>query len=400
MAMPALVLLVALGASAADDTTPPLTGALTGAGLTPIASVQDRARGAMAPWGQLQTWATFWDQDRDPQADPVVYGDPEHDPGFTIARARIGFDGLLPMGQTLAEHVQMDYGLSVGIASPYDGRTEPDEDVQIVDAFARLSAPFGKHPLSVSMGMQRVPFTREALTSSATLLFQERSVSTNYLVPGREVGVVIGQEVRFGESGPSALVRLGAYNGNGALYGDTDPGGLLTARVELSHGETYTSWDPAKKAALGVGFGLLRNDMFATRTTGLGADLIGRLSFVTVSAEFVRQNIEPTDTTIVAPAVSATTGRLGLIGQISFWIPIDGKNGLEVGSRYNSFDDATALDDSGDVWQLHNGVTWRNPLPFVDLGVGFIHRVEPNGELPNDTIRLWTQIRPAARVLK
>jgi hypothetical protein len=399
MAIPALALLFALGTALAgtEADEAPLTGGLVGAGLTNLASEETRAAGAMVPWGQLQTWATFWDQDVDPQADPAVYGDPEHDPGFTIVRARIGFDGLLPMGDSLAEHFQVDYGLSVGVGSPYDARTEPDEDVQLVDAFGRVTTPLGIHPLTVSMGMQRVPFTRSALMSSAQLLFQERAPSTNYIVPGREVGVVVGQELRFGESGASALVRLGAYNGNGRLYGDTDPGGLLSARVEFSKGDTYRTWDPDREWALGVGLGLMQDSAFATRTTGLGADLVGRISVVTVSGEFVQRSIEPTDTTVVAPAVSATTDQFGLIGQLSVWIPIDGEHGIELGSRYASFDDARAFDDSGDVWLLHNGLTWRNPLPFMDIGFGFIHRAEPHGALANDTVRMWTQFRPTAK---
>ncbi len=398
MATLALALLLALGtAHAKDDADTPLTGGLVGAGLTTLAPQSARAEGSMVPWGQLQTWATLWDQDVDPQADPAVYGDPEHDPGFTIARARIGFDGLLPMGDSLAEHVQVDYGLSVGVASPFDALSTASEDVQIVDAFGRFTTPFGIHPLTVSMGMQRVPFTRSALMSSAQLLFQERTPSTNYIVPGREVGVVVGQEVRFGESGSSLLARVGAYNGNGALYGDTDPGGLLSARLEFSKGDTYRTWDPDKEWALGVGLGAIRDSAFATRTTGIGADLVARVSLVTVSAEFVRRSIEPTDTTIVAPAVSATTDQLGLTGQLSLWIPLDGENGLEVGTRYSSFDDAGAFEDNGDVWLLHNGVTWRDMLPFMDLGIGYIHRAEPYGALQNDTVRLWTQLRPAAR---
>ena len=39
----------------------------------------------LRPWVQVQTWATLMDQDRDLQADPASYGDPEDDVGFPFA---------------------------------------------------------------------------------------------------------------------------------------------------------------------------------------------------------------------------------------------------------------------------------------------------------------------------
>ena len=138
-------------------------------------------------WGQLQTWATVSDQDEAVQADPATYGDPEADPGFTIARARFGIDGFLPLGDRSCCG-QVDYAVSVGLGAPYDVLSTSDSDLQIVDAFGRWANVYDFGTTSIAAGVQRVPFSRDAMTSSARLVFQERAVGTAWLVPGRDAG--------------------------------------------------------------------------------------------------------------------------------------------------------------------------------------------------------------------
>jgi len=385
-------------AEAQDDDNAAATGALGSSGTIPWTSEDIRRDGAMRPWGQLQTWVTVLDQDTDPQADPASYGDPEHDPGFTIARGRFGFDGFLPMGDL--SWAQVDYGLSVGIASPYDALSTEDDDVRIVDAFARFAVDTPIGPGAVSMGTQRVPLSRDAMMSSADLLFQERGLAASWLVPGRETGAILAQSLVLGEGSdaPQLLARAGLYNGNGSFYGDEDPGMMTSARLEFAAGDTYRTWSPEKQNALGIGVGLLDNPKIATQTSAWATDLLARFKIVTVSSEIVRSTIRPTDTTVKGPAVLDDTTQMGLTCQLSLWIGLADESGLEIGSRYSSLDDATDSKDAGDVWLLHNGLTWRNAVPFVDLGAGYIRRTEVNGPaVSNDTIRLWTQIRPRAQ---
>jgi len=352
----------------------------------------------MSPWAQLQTWVTVSDQDTDPQADPASYGDPEHDPGFTIARGRLGFDGFVPMGgMRLA---QVDYGLSVGIASPYDALSIGDDDVRIVDAFGRLAFQSGLGLGAISIGAQRVPLAREALVSSADLLFQERGLAAAWLVPSRETGAIFAQAIEFGsgEMAPQILVRGGLYNGNGAFFGDDDPGLMSSARLEFMTGNAYRTWSPEKENALGVGVGYLSNPKLATTTGAMAADLLARYKIVTLTGELVNSKITPTDTSVKGPSVLGETNRLGITAQLSLWMAMNDDKGIELGSRYSSLDDATASDDAGDVWLLHNGFTWRNTFPQMDFGVGHIHRTEVNGSsIANDTVRIWTQFRPRAK---
>ncbi len=381
-------------AAAQQDASVPIGGAMVGWGPVPVASPEQRTEGSAHLWGQLQTWTTLWDQDVVAQADPATYGDPEADPGFSIARARLGLDGFLPVGD--AGPGQVDYALSVGVAAPYDAISEGSESLQLVDAFGRWALPSSIGLSSVSVGIQRVPFSREAMISSADLVFEERAVGTNWLLPGREVGAAASQSLSLGDDpeGNQLLLRVGAFNGNGALFGDDDPGLLAAGRLELILGDAYRTWSPELEPALGIGVaGSLDADV-ATSTQAFEADLLARYSVVTLMGELIRSRIRPTQTDVAAPSVAGATDRMGWLGQLSVWVPIDGPQGIEIAGRYATFDDAAALDNNGDVAILHAGATARDLLSGVDLGLAFIHRSEPDA-VRNDTLRLTVQVRPS-----
>lgn len=391
--MLALLLALAPLAIADDEDRAPATGALAGSGAPRLASEEARREGWLGAWGQVQSRATLWDQDLSPQADPATYGDPEVDPGFGLLRARLGLDGAIPLGDLAPGH-QLDWAVSVGVGAPFDTLATADEDVQLVDAFARWTAPVGFGVASVTTGMQRVPFERGGLMASADLMFLERTVGTEWLTPSREIGVVAAQTLELSEGGPLLLLRAGAFNGNGNLYGDSDPGIRGTARLELALGEAYRTWSPTLENALGVGVGYMSNSELSGNETALAADLLARFKIVTLTGSYIQRTLTPGDTVVLAPTIPADTAQRSVAAQLSFWVPLDAANGLEIGGRFELFDDATHLDDLGDVQILQAGVTWRNPLPGLDLGAGYIHRAEPNGPFANDSIRVWTQIRP------
>ncbi len=390
----AFTFLVAPAAHAGDDDLGQgVGGALQSWSSVPIADEATRTNGSLHLWGQLQTWATLADQDLELQADPATYGDPEADPGFSVARARLGFDGFLPLGDRTCCG-QVDYAISVGIGAPYDAlSSEPSGSVQMVDAFGRWAQPWSWGVTSVAAGMQRVPFGREAMMSSAQIVFQERSVATSWLTPSREVGAVLGQSVQFGDSGPSALIRGGLYNGNGALFGDQDPGLMAALRAELLYGDAYQTWSSDLSSAFGVGGSVLRDDELPSDTGSREVDLLARYKWVTVTGELISSRITLGDTDVVVPEVFAETNRLGIQGQLSVYVPLP-SGGVEVAGRYSSFDDDRSLDNVGDVQIIHAGLSWRDALPGFDLGGGYIHR-EERASLSNDTVRLWMQVRPS-----
>lgn len=389
--------LVASTAHAADDdaTTPQgVGGALQSWSSVPVLDDDHAEHGTLNVWGQLQSWVTVVDQDESVQADPATYGDPEADPGFTIQRARFGIDGFLPLGDASCCG-QVDYGISVGLGAPYDVLGTPDTDLQIVDAFARWANVYDFGITSLAIGVQRVPFSRDAMMSSARIVFQERAVATNWLVPGRDAGAIFGQSVIFGDdpSGPQVLVRGGLFNGNGNLFGDSDPGLLGSARAEFLMGDAYQTWSHDLEPALGVGGAVLFDNELGTSTQATGADLLARYKWVTLSGELVMSTVKPKNTDIVAPSVLTETNRLGYHAQLSFFVPFT-RGGLELAGRYATLDDDTAFDNLGDVQIVHAGATWRDVLPAFDVGAGYILRNE-SPSFANDTVRLWVQVRPS-----
>lgn len=389
-ALPALSLLLATPALAA----PP-------GGDIPWISDKNPKEGSLRITGLAQTWVTVMDQDEDPLADPATYGDPEHDPGFTLQRGRLGANGMLPRTSKL---IQASWSIGVGVGAPYDLRWVADTDVQIIDAFGELLLANDFGPTALSVGVQKVPFSRDQLQSARDLTFEERNVAAAHLSHTRDIGAVATQGILLkdgkDELGVVAL-RLGAFNGNQNLFGDADPGLLLSARAELAIGKAYQTFDPALKPALGVAFNILNNDELATNTTRYGGDLLGRYKWITATGEVLMGAIAPGDPNAVGPGVSETIKQMGASGQLSVFVPLeDEQGGPEFAGRFAMYDDDTATDDLGDVMIVHAGLNWRGVVPHLDAGAGYVMRLEGgNTQLTNDTVRVWIQFRPAYDVL-
>jgi hypothetical protein len=357
-------------------------------------------RTTMRPYGQLQVFTTVFDQDEDVQADPGGFGDPEADPGFALARARFGLRGRL--ASRADQKSRLDYALMIGAGTPFDSETIATRAVGMVDAFLRYSVRAtdgpGVGPTSLSIGLAKVPFSREALMSSADLVFMERAVGPENLTSVRDVGATASQAFTFtdDDDGPQIVARGGVYNGNADLLGDTDPGLMYAGRVEFLQGDTYKTWNPERDLAYGVGGALLYDDGLATRRFAWNLDGLVRIGPWSLMGEFGQATLTPTDVTVGAPLVVTQTRRTSWVAHTSVWIGKKTGQGVEVAVRASGFDDNIRLDDNGDVLILHAGATARDILPFLDFGIGYIHREELQGTpIANDTIRIITQIRPS-----
>ncbi len=311
----------------------------------------------------IQSWVTAWDQDQRKQSDPSGYGDPEDDPGFKLRRVRAGF-----MGEDGALH----YGILFGMSSPADGVIGGDGELEVVDAYGGWA--IHRH-LGVTAGVQKVPFGREALISAADLVFQERSVASNHLTPGRELGVVASV-------GPEHIdLTLGAFNGNGSLLGDDNAGFLLAARAQYDLGL-------GEGGALSVGLNGLYDSGLATEELGLGVDFQLELGSLEVLAEGIALSLEPTHTDLSTPAVLGKTQRLGGHLQVGYTI-----QQWEPAVRIEFFDDDRDAEDNGDLLHALVGLTGHFADDRVRAGAGVLHREELQGKaLANDTARIWLQI--------
>lgn len=343
-------------------------------GLSAAAAAEPVAVPTPEPTVLLQTWITAFDMDENPQADPASYGDPEDDPGFKIRRARAGFEGA---------NDRLRYGVVFGVSAPYDA-VEAEEGgmkVGVVDAYGGFS-PVA--PLWITAGLQRVPVSREMLMSARDLVFTDRAVPTEWLSPGRDVGLLLD-----GTLGPGRL-QLGVYNGNGALVGDDSLGKLFAGRLELAigPGDVYQTFGVVDGLSFGVGAdGTLDSDL-ATSTLGVGGDLILRVAGLAVLAEGRMTRATPTHTDVAEPDVLDATTRIGAMAQVGYTV-----GDFEPAVRFSLFDDDTAYDDNGDVADLTAGVTWHTLEDAVRVGAGYVLRLERAGaSSPNDTARLWVTL--------
>ncbi|MFT7518664.1 MAG: hypothetical protein ACI9MC_000796 [Kiritimatiellia bacterium] len=335
----------------------------------------------------LQLWGTAYDMDETAQADPVSYGDPEHDPGLSLRRGRLGVRGGIDRAD-----FQVDFGLS----QPYDGVSDGRApQIEVANAFVRSSWFLGGGRHSVSAGFLKLPFGRERIMSSKDLVFQERSVASAYMSPGQQLGVLWRLE-----PAESLSVEVGAFNGGGDVYGDDNMGLLLGGRVAWDSGSTYVTFGEGN--GLGLGLGGYWNDDLATDTFAGEVDALLRFDRLSVYLEGSLAVVKPANTSIALPDVASQTGRMGLTAQVSYWVPVDdddsvdavARSAVEIAARISTYDDHTKLKNNGDVAIAHVGATWRNVAPAIDLGAGYVLRVETQGRsYANDTVRLWAQVQ-------
>jgi len=330
------------------------------------------------PYIQAHVWATLYDQDEDRTADPAGYGDPEDDSGFKIRRARVGFTGINDTWR---------YAVILGQSAPFDGLTAlGGTQIDIVDAHAGYSPAEG---LWITGGVQKVPVSRELIMSSQRLALVERSVASEWLIPGRDTGLTV--DYRVGSSSLYGKLSAGVYNGNRSVVSDDNEGKLLAARAELVVGEAnpYRTWGKVDGVTFAVAGDFWNNNDVATDTTGFGADMILRVGGLAVTAEGRMATIAPDDTTIAQPDVLAGTRRLGALAQVGYSVAA-----YEPAVRFSLWDDDADNEDNGDVADVLAGVTRNGRNHNWRVGGGYVHRMELGGTpIQNDTVRLWMLVR-------
>ncbi len=332
------------------------------------------------PYALVQVWGTLYDQDQDRTADPAGYGDPEDDPGFKLRRARVGFEG---------KGHGVRYGVILGMASAYDAiGGAGTERGELVDGYVGYKPLRG---LWLTAGVQKIPVGREQLMSSSRLALAERSVSTEWMTPGRDAGLVADYRSSEDEDGSRLRLRLGAFNGDGSALGDDNAGKLFSGRVEFVHGpgNVYRTWGRVKKPTFGVAVDAWSNTDVNVATLGYGGDAMVRVGGLAVLLDARFATLKPVDEPAALPDVLATTPRQGGFVQVGYTV-----GAWEPAARFAIFDDDTGATDNGDVGEGTFGFTWHGRGDAVRAGGGYVLRLERGGaSIPNDTARLWMQLR-------
>lgn len=349
--------------------------------LRPAAAEDDDKLGglpAIDPYVQVHVWATLYDMDEDRTADPAGYGDPEDDSGFKVRRARVGAQG---------KNDTWRYAVIIGQSAPFDGLTAlGGTDISIVDAHAGYSPV---ENLWITGGVQKVPVSRELIMSSQRLALVERSVASEWLIPGRDTGVTVDYKV--GSDSLYGNISAGVYNGNRSVISDDNEGKMFAGRAELVIGEAdpYRTWGKSEGVTFAIAGDFWSNADVATDTIGFGADMMLRVGGLSVTAEGRMADISPGDSTIDLPGVLAETRRLGALAQVGYNI-----GPYEPAVRFSMFDDDSAVDDNGDVADVVAGVTRNGRNHNWRVGGGYVHRMELGGVAQqNDTLRLWMLVR-------
>lgn len=320
------------------------------------------------PSALVQVWVTAYDMDADKQADASGYGDPEDDEGVKLKRARLGISGGFK---------KWSYQISFGTSAPYDGLSEPEEPVEVVDAWIGAEPIRG---LDVRVGKGKLPFSRDQLMGAGELVFTERGIASEHLVPDRSLGATVG----FGRGG--GKVTLGAFNAGGDLFGDVSTGKTWVGRLEwdLGKANTYRTWGDRKE----FGFGVATNGYYrvgeATDTWAVGGDAILRAAGLSLLVDGVYSHVTPTETTVATPEVWEETDRYGVTGQLSYQV-----GAFEPAVKASMFVDSTL----GGYSQVLVGGAWHTAEDHARIGVGYELRLEDQDPVDNDTVRLWAQFK-------
>ena len=338
------------------------------------------------PVARVQARITIFDEDDAERNDPVVYGDPGLREGVSLRRVRLG--------------VEADWRglLGVSVVAGFDNRYDYTE--AFGHAPSLTEATFSVTPLEevgVSIGLDRVPFGRQATTSSASLALWERSIASEHMAPDREAGVFLGGSFGPEENkvlGDNAVSwAFGVSNGGGDWTGDADPSPRLAGRASLDLGSAWeqveSGWTP-NGFGLSVGGSLSHNWGLEADTLLAGADVGVRIGRFGIQGEFMVSNSVPTFDTEGIPDQLAERTALGGYGQVVFAI-LPGT--LEVAARAGGYDDNTSLSDAGDRLDIAGGVNFYLFGGRMKAQLDFVHRMElvETHTTSNDSLILQVQ---------
>ncbi len=339
--------------------------------------------------GQFHLWAIPYDQNDFVQNDPIVYGDPYLDEGFSVRRARVIVRGSLSDA--------IDFGLMLGYYAGFTGERDASFTPDLFEAY--LDFHRGRMP-HLKVGVDKVPFSGQYLSSSKSLLFVQRSVVAEELAYGRDMGVelhdtyVLESADRFGFQ--AFHWAIGAHNGSGSIFRDdngigdvpdvTDvvgnPFGLLhTIRLAVDfgtapapRGESNLGKRSFKDVTVRLAANAAANRELESRSVGYGADASLFWGPASFQAEALWRTTFPEFTDEGLPDTLAEIPAFGWYVQAGFHLIPDT---LQVAVRYEIFDGNSYYDDADDLAFYTFGVNYYPARSdTLKLQLDYIRRIE------------------------
>ena len=279
--------------------------------------------------------------------------------GFRIRRARLGFGG------NFLRHWK--YYLAADFKEVYDGGGNEILDAKIV--WTRFSAA------RVSVGLDKVPFSRFAMNSSSRLTLVERPLTTQKMAPDRRVGVTVLGDMAGLE------YAAGFYNGSTGVTQGNMMGGMAAAASLQYHvfGKPQEFVPGPLRLAVGGGF-MYNSDAGMDKLRAAGhLDL--RMFRVQLLGEFLYEQGSPQE----EPLGDSTAGdytRLGAAGELSVFI---WRKYLQVALRYEYVQDNVDVKTYGTEQLFTGGVNLFLFEHRLKLQLNYTHRSETEGQtLDND----------------
>lgn len=307
------------------------------------------------------------------------------DEGYRVNRARVGVWGDLD---------EFGYVLTADLRD----ETLPDAaGLEARPIGARLlDAAINWHRYSsfiVTVGANKIPFSRGGMASSFTTTFQEAPFTVSRLVPSRRAGITTSGSL----SGGKFSYSLGQYNTSDSLSFGSLGGGLLTmARVELAPMGPVDPNQTGQRSFKGARVALGVNGYFTGRAEiqnvqAAGIDIMAQSGPVTFIAEGIFSQIVPLEAPILPGASPDVTQRFGAYGQLGYMVV---PNRYEFAVRGEYFNDNLLLVDEGDILALSGAFSVLAYDNRVRTSLDYVSRIELGGlPLRNDLFLIQTGAR-------
>lgn len=313
-------------------------------------------------------------------------GDSMEEPGFRLRRARLGLQGtILP---------EVSYRIELDVV---DAEKGTGSLYQAFVGFAPLSW------LYVRSGVQRFPFMKSQLMSSAYLPHLDRPLGAYAMSPENSLGLT----VMFADPGNRIGLALGAFNGfrradsfyqgytgAGKSLGNRYDGLAYAGRLEvvplgdMGRGLADPTWHRDFLVALGGG--AFFNDGGSINTLAWTTDLHAKLRGAHIFAELTQDSISPENDPSVAGTNPAKISRRSASLSVGY-VPV--RNLLGLAARAELDDDNLDQENEGDQLVYSGTLTWYAYGETLKFQAEYSHREELHGlALDNDSALAGMQL--------